>query len=151
MYAPELRGGELYKYQEKRRVNQIGDLRSDIESQVEGFLAAFNRGDAAGVASYYTEGARFLPPNAGMITGRQGIQAAWQHTMDIGVKEAGLEILELVPMGDMVCDIGKYRLRIEPEPGVTVEDLGKYVVIWKHDGESWKLDVDIFNTSLPAS
>ena len=142
--------GSYRRTKNVRRVNQIGDLRSEIESQVKGFLAAFNRGDAAGVAAYYTEGARFLPPNAEMITGRQGIQAAWQHNMDIGVKEADLEILELVPMGDKAAyDIGKYRLRIEPGPGVTVEDFGKYVVIWKHDGKSWKLDVDIFNSNLP--
>ena len=133
-------------------MSQIGDLRSEIESQTQGFVAAFNRGDAAGVAAHYTEGARLLPSNTEMITGRQGIQAAWQGMMDSGVKEIGIEILELKPLGDKAaCDIGKYRLKIEPEPGVTVEDVGKYVVIWKHDGESWKLDVDIFNTSLPAS
>ena len=136
----------------ERRVSQIGDLRSEIESQLKGFLKAFNSGDAAGVASHYTEGARFLPPNAEMKTGKQDIQAAWQHNMDIGVKEAQLEIVELFPMGAKdACEIGKYKLRIEPEPGVTVEDVGKYVVLWKHDGESWKLDVDIFNTSLPAT
>ncbi len=133
-------------------MNQIGDLRSEIESLLQPFVDAINRGDAAGVAAYYTEGARFLAPNAEMITGRQGIQAAWQHMRDIGLKEASLEILELKPLGDKAaCEIGKYRMKIEPEPGVTVEDIGKYVVIWKHDGESWKLDVDIFNTSLPAS
>ena len=147
----KLRDGELYKYKEKRRVKQIGDIRSEIESQNQGFCAAFNRGDAAAVAAYYTEGARLLPSNTEMITGREGIQAMWQGMMDSGVKEAALEILELVPMGDKVAyDIGKYRLKIEPEPGVTVEDVGKYVVIWKHDGESWKLDVDMFNTNLPA-
>jgi len=114
-------------------------------------LAAFHRGDAAGVTAYYTKGARILPSNTEMITGRQGIQAMWQGMMDSGVKEVGIEILELEPMGDKAaCDIGKYRMKIEPEPGVTVEDVGKYVVIWKHDGESWKLDVDMFNTSLPA-
>lgn len=115
-------------------------------------MAAFNRGDAEGVASYYTEAARFLPPNAETITGKQNIQAAWQHNMDIGVKKAHLEIVELIPMGETyACDVGKYTLKIEPEPGVTVEDVGKYVVIWKHDGESWKLDIDIFNTNLPAT
>ena len=144
--------GSYTNTKNERRVNQIGDLRSEIESQVQGFLAAFHRGDAAGVAAHYTEGARFLATNAEMITGRQGIQAAWQNMMDIGVKEAALEILELKPMGDKdAYDIGKYRLKIEPEPGVTVEDVGKYVVIWKHDGESWKIDVDMFNTSLPAT
>ena len=128
----------------------MGNLRSEIEKQVEGFLAAFNRGDAAGVAAYYTEGARFLPPNAETMTGRDAIQAAWQFNMDNGVKKADLEIVELIPMGEKTaCDVGKYKLWIEPEPGVTVEDVGKYVVIWKHDGESWKLDIDIFNTSLP--
>jgi ketosteroid isomerase-like protein len=143
--------GSYTNTKKERRVNQIGDLRSDIESQVEEFLAAFHRRDAAGVAAIYTEGAKLLPSNAEMITGRQGIQAVWQSMMDSGVKEASLEILELEPMGDKaVSDIGKYHLKIEPEPGVTVEDEGKYVVIWKHDGESWKIDVDIFNTSLPA-
>ena len=128
----------------------MGNLRSEIEKQVKGFLAAFNRGDAAGVAAYYTEGARFLPPNAETMTGRDAIQAAWQFNMDNGVKKADLEIVELIPMGEKTaCDVGKYKLWIEPEPGVTVEDVGKYVVIWKHDGESWKLDIDIFNTSLP--
>jgi len=133
-------------------VNQIGDLRSEIESQVQGFLDAFHRGDAAGVAAHYTEGAKLLPSNVEMITGRQNIQAAWQGMMDSGVKGAALEILELVPVGEKTAyDIGKYRLTIEPEPGVTVEDVGKYVVIWKHDGDSWKLEVDMFNTSLPAT
>jgi len=131
-------------------VKQVADIRSEIESKVKGFLEAFNRGDAAGVAAYYTEEARFLPPNAEKITGKQGIQAAWQHNMDIGVKEADLEIVELIPMGEnYACDVGKYKLRIEPGPGVTVEDTGKYVVIWKHDGESWKMDIDIFNSDLP--
>lgn len=128
----------------------MGDLRSEIESQLKGFLAALNSGDAAGVAAYYTERARFLPPNAETMTGREAIQAAWQFNMDNSVKSAELEIVELTPMGEKAaCEVGKYKLHIEPEPGVKVEDIGKYVVIWKHDGESWKLDVDIFNTSLP--
>jgi len=133
-------------------VNKIVDVHSEIEPLLQGFMDAFNRGDAAGVAAYYTEGARFLPSNVETITGRQGIQDAWQHMMDIGVKEAHLEIVELEPMGEKAAyEIGKYILKIEPEPGVTVTDKGKYVVLWKHDGESWKIDVDIFNTSLPAT
>ena len=133
-------------------MNKIGDVRSEIESLLQPFVDTINRGDIAGLAAYYTEGARFLAANVEMITGRQGILAAWQHMMDIGVKKIALEMLELVPMGDKdAYEIGKYRMKIEPEPGVTVEDVGKYVVIWKHDGESWKIDVDIFNTSLPAS
>jgi ketosteroid isomerase-like protein len=115
-------------------------------------MDAIKRSDAAGLAAYYTEGARLLPSNTEMITGKQNIQATWQGMMDSGVKELNLEIVELMPLGDKAAyEVGKYHMKIEPEPGVTVEDVGKYVVIWKHDGESWKIDVDIFNTSLPAS
>jgi ketosteroid isomerase-like protein len=132
-------------------VKQIGNIRSEIESQLQPFMDAIKKGDAVELAAMYTEGARILPSNTEMITGRQGIQAMWQNMMDSGLKELALEILELVPMGDKdAYEIGKYRMKIEPEPGVTVEDVGKYVVIWKHDGESWKLDVDMFNTNLPA-
>jgi uncharacterized protein (TIGR02246 family) len=133
-------------------LNKIVDVRSEIEPLLKGFVDAYNRGDAAGVAAYYTEGARFLPSNVETITGRQNIQAAWQGMMDSGVKEAHLEIVELEPMGEKAAyELGKYILKIEPEPGVTVTDKGKYVVLWKHDDESWKIDVDIFNTSLPAT
>lgn len=115
-------------------------------------MDAIKRGDATEAASYFTEGARFLAPKAEMITGRQNVQARMQQYMDNGWKEVHLEILELMPLGDKAgYEIGKYVSKIEKEPGVIVEDVGKYVVIWKHDGESWKLDVDITNTSLPAT
>ena len=133
-------------------MKQIGDFRSEIESLLPGFNDAIKRGDAAGVAAYYTEGARVLFPRSEMITGRQAIQARWQRIMDRGVIENNIEIVELVPMGENAAyEIGKYTTKTTLESGVTVTDKGKYVVIWKHDGESWKLDVDIINTSLPAT
>lgn len=35
--------------------------------------------------------------------------------------------------------------------GGAVADRGKFIVIWKNDGGSWKLHKDIFNTSQPAT
>ena len=35
--------------------------------------------------------------------------------------------------------------------GGVVADRGKYIVIWKNEGGSWKLHKDIFNTSQPAT
>lgn len=133
-------------------MRKIGDLHAEITSANEAFVKAFNRGDAAGVAGHYTKEAKALPPNAETVIGRQAIQAMWQGAMDMGVKEAKLETVELTPMGEKTaCEIGKYTLKIQPEEGVTVTDLGKYLVIWKHDGESWKLDIDIWNSNIPAT
>jgi uncharacterized protein (TIGR02246 family) len=142
--------GSYTSTKKEKEVRKIGDLRAEIASANKAFMEAFKRGDAAGVAALYTEEGRALPPNAETVVGRQAIQAMWQGAMDMGVKEAKLETVDLMAMGEKTaCDIGKYTLKIQPEEGVTVTDTGKYVVIWKHDGESWKLDVDIWNTSLP--
>ena len=109
-------------------------------------MDAIKRGDAAEVASYFTEGARALWANSEMVIGRQAIQEKIQRGMDNGWKQVHLEILELERLGDKAAlEIGKYVSKTEREPGVVVEDVGMYVVVWKHDGESWKLDVDITN------
>ena len=72
--------------------------------------------------------------------------------MDRGVTEHNIEIIELMPLGEKaVYEIGEYSSKTILKSGETVTDKGKYVVLWKHDGESWKLDVDITNTSLPAT
>lgn len=115
-------------------------------------MDAIKRGDAEKAASNFSEGARVLWPNSEMIIGRQAIQAGIQRGMDNGWKEVYLEIIELEPLGDKaVYEIGKLIVKIETEPGVVVENVGMYVCIWKHDGESWKLDVDITNSCLPAT
>ena len=41
-----------------------------------------------------------------------------------------------------------YTLKVD---GGAVADLGKLIVIWKHEGGSWKVHRDIFNTNQPAA
>jgi ketosteroid isomerase-like protein len=53
-------------------------------------------------------------------------------------------------MGDMVCEIGRANITIQPEGQEAIEDIVKYVVIWKKTADgAWKLYVDIYNTNLP--
>lgn len=112
----------------------------------------FNRGDIAAAMAVYTEEARILPPNTDMIKGKQAIQLFWQGALDMGVKEAILETVELMTMGeDTACEIGRYTLKIQPKGGETITDLGKYVVVWKLQDGSWNWDIDIWNSNLPAS
>ncbi len=41
------------------------------------------------------------------------------------------------------------RSPYKPEEGEAISDSGKFVTIWKRENGSWKVDVDIFNSSLP--
>jgi ketosteroid isomerase-like protein len=59
--------------------------------------------------------------------------------------------MEVMGMGDMVCEIGKAVVTVEPEGMDAVQDIGKYVVIWKKSAEGvWQLYIDIWNSNLPV-
>ncbi len=62
-----------------------GDASNAIASVDEKFVAAFNRGDAAGLASLYTENGQILPSNSDFITGKTAIQGFWQAVLDMGI------------------------------------------------------------------
>lgn len=129
----------------------MGNIRAEIEAADKDFVAALGRGDAAGIARLYTAGARLLPPNTEMMKGRQAIQSFWQSGIDMGIKAATLEAVEVEARDDMAYEIGKYTLTIQTPDGQTIRDTGKYLVVWKCQDGSWKLDVDMWNTSVPAT
>jgi len=100
---------------------------------------------------YYTEDATLLPPpNAPIIKGREGIEAYWATGFQMGLKDVVLTTVEVMAMGDMVCEIGEADATFHPEGMDAFKDKGKYLVIWKNVDGAWKLYVDIYNSSLPA-
>ncbi|MFC1525825.1 YybH family protein [Candidatus Latescibacterota bacterium] len=128
-------------------MNASAEIREAIVAADRVFSDTYRRGDAAGMGSLYTESGQLMPPNSDFVTGREGIQAAFQSFMDMGVKEIKLEALEVEGYGDTATEVGKYTL--EAEAG-SVIDQGKYIVIWKQEAGAWQLHRDIFNSSMPA-
>lgn len=120
------------------------DIRSQIESANVQFVSAFKRGDATGIANLYTEGAQLLPAHSDFVRGTTAIRTFWQSVIDMGLKGASLETIELEAHGDTAIEIGRYRLLTA---GDAVADQGKYIVVWKHDTGTWKLHRDIWTTS----
>ena len=120
-----------------------------IKAVSKQWVDAFNQGDAAAVAALYTEEAKRLPPNSQMIVGRESIQADLQSNIDAGVGNIQVTAQELSVNGDMAHDVGEYSLIIQPEEGEAISDNGKFVVILKRDVGTWKLDVHIWNSSVP--
>lgn len=137
--------------EEPEEVMDLAQVRQSIEEANIKFGEAFRQGDAVALASFYTDDARLLPPNSEMIQGKEGVETFWAGAFQMGVKDAILTTVDVIGMGDLVCEIGKYVLTIQPEGQEAIEDRGKYLVIWQKaaDGE-WKLHVDIWNTSLPT-
>lgn len=142
---------EKVEQKESAPAMDMAQVRQAIEEANVKFGEAVRLGDAAALAALYTEDAKLLPPNSEMILGKEGIGAFWAGGLRMGIKDVILTTVEVLGMGDIVCEIGKYDLTIQPEGQEAIKDSGKYLVIWKQASDgSWKLHADIWNTSMPA-
>jgi uncharacterized protein (TIGR02246 family) len=122
--------------------DEARSLKGSIDAANQAFDAAFNRGDAAAVAAFYTPEATILPPGAPAMTGRAQIQAFWQQAVR-QLKHLDLQAKSVTPLGPSVArEIGAFTAEMGGQP-VT----GKYVVIWRRAGQAWQLDTDIWNTN----
>ena len=120
--------------------------RESIGSAVAAFCEAFNGGDAAGVAAHYTSDARILPPGAGSIDGRQGIQEFWQGFIDAKVADLTLRSDEIEDFGSQAVEIGTASASAPGEGDARVQLAGKYIVLWKQDANgAWQMHRDIWN------
>jgi uncharacterized protein (TIGR02246 family) len=125
-------------------------VRKAIKEADIKFGEKIRNGDAAGVASLYTEDAVLLPPNSEKFYGRKGIEKFWAGAISqLGLRDAILSPEEVFGSGDVFIEIGSYTLKIQPAGQKLIEDKGKYVVIWKQTTDGWKLHRDIWNSNMP--
>jgi ketosteroid isomerase-like protein len=63
----------------------------------------------------------------------------------MGIKSFTLHAKEVYKGDDVVTEVGSYEMG----DGNKTVDEGKYIVIWKKDGDKWKLYRDIWNSDNP--
>lgn len=122
------------------------DMRKILEDFDEAYNEAFNRGDAAGCAAFFTEDVMLLPPDQPMIRGRKAFEETYQSRIEDN--SGGTHTNELVDFGvngDLAYQIGTYAIADSDPP-----EKGKFVNILKRQSDgSWKVSVSIFNSDMP--
>ena len=79
------------------------------------------------------------------MTGRGGIQAFWQGTIDSGVRAVALQTDDLVVAGGLAREIGTVTFAIQPGGGAE-QTTAKFVVVWRWQDSDWRWHTDIWNT-----
>jgi len=125
-------------------VAEAGEPRAHIDETLVRFVAAFNAGDGATVAGFYSEDATLFPPGGEPINGRSAIQTFWRGAIDAGMKLDDLHAVEVIPGGATASEMGIFALSAPGENGRTVMP-GQYIVVWKRIGHTWQLHRDIWN------
>jgi uncharacterized protein (TIGR02246 family) len=121
----------------------MAQTKATIDKLNEAWVAAFNKGDAAAIAAMYTDDATVLPQGGPMVKGATGIKDLWAGVIK-DFSDPKLTTVELHSMGEvMAYEIGTITAKTKATPPQDVA--GKYVVVWRRSGATWKLAADIFN------
>ena len=138
--------------------DQVAEVKSEASGAQEirtanaRWLQLISNKDAAGIAQLYAEDGVALPQNDKAAVGPQAIGQWWARQMKTPgyALTFGTDQLVFSTSGDMALDRGWYRFSAQG-PNGSINDTGKYIVVWrKIDGE-WKVAADIFNTDLPTA
>lgn len=99
------------------------------------------------VAGFYTEDAVLMPPNHPIVEKRDNIRNFFQGLVDSGFSSIKLETTNIESVGNLAYGRGRYTLSMSPPGGAPVQDVGKYIVIYRRQaGGSWRAIADIFNS-----
>ena len=127
-------------------------VRQTIDSNNARFSAAMVKGDTATVKSLYADDALMMGANEKAVRGANEIAksfAAMHATMKIPAFE--LKAQDVIVAGDYAIETGAYTMTMQPKTGKAMPDVGKYIVVWKHQPDgSWKIIRDIYNSDQPA-
>lgn len=128
-------------------------VRKAIAAADSGFVVAFNKGDAAAAASFYTDDAVSRPPNqepesgrAAIEQGNAGLFKAVGKVNDFKIEQKDLDIF-----ADRAVEIGSYSFSFTPTGAKAPQkDHGSYLNYWKKQPDgSWKIYRDVIVSSEP--
>ena len=130
----------------------VAAVRQSIERSDSIWADAIKRGDAATVASVYTEDAISLLNGMPALRGKQAIQEGTATMFkDIGLKDAKVTTNDVEVHGDLALEMGTYEMTMRP-PGAKADvvDKGKFLAVWKKQADgTWKLYRDAPSSDVP--
>ncbi len=120
--------------------------RKEIEEANRIYCEVLRKGDAAGIAKFFTEDGKSMGPNEPAAVGREQIQALYAKFIADGATVLELDIKGIWGTEALMAEEGLFKFSNKEGKEL---DRGKYIVLWKKIGGEWKLFRDIYNSDLP--
>jgi uncharacterized protein (TIGR02246 family) len=120
------------------------DTQQAVTAFVTKYLDTFNKKDASGLATLYTEDGVLVPPGP-IATGRQSIEKAWRATFDAGRTGLKYKIQQIQADGNLIWSVGQFTVMAPDEKGILQERQGNFANIYQWEGNELKFRVHAFN------
>lgn len=111
------------------------------------FEEAVGTDDPAKAGELFTEDAEILTQERPVVKGREEIKQYLADQMNPMILFDTTTEMSVV-RGDIALETGKYTFR-DTRRGADIE-YGKYMTVWRKDGDHWKIFRTMFNTDEPT-
>jgi ketosteroid isomerase-like protein len=127
-------------------VGQDASDRAAIQELARRFSAAYVRGDAGAMTDLYTRDAVLFPERSAAITGRDAIRRYWTLPPGRRVTRHVLSPEGITIDGRHAYDHGTFEIAGERDGVAWGPSHGKYVVVWRREGDTWRMHLDMWNS-----
>ena len=108
--------------------------------------AALKAGDAAKVASFYTDDAVLMDQDQPMIKGRAAIQQSFEQGVKQGLSDVRSQMVDAAVSGDLGYAVYTVQVPMRNAAGEQLRIAnGKDIEIWKRVRGQWLIAYDMFN------
>jgi uncharacterized protein (TIGR02246 family) len=112
------------------------------QGAMERFRVAFNKQDAAGVASVFSSDGKLLPAGQPIVTGTENIRAYWQGAFNAGVSHIEKTPIDITVCGDLAVETSSYVVTFKDQ-----KVIGKDTLVWRRGTNNvWSIVSDIWNS-----
>lgn len=108
------------------------------QERLDAWLAAFNAGDAAALASLYAPEAVRLAPDAEPLRGRDAIEHAFAERFRASRFDCEADIDDIQVIGALATASGHDRCTIMPQSGgAATTSASRWLLVFHRQGEEW--------------
>jgi ketosteroid isomerase-like protein len=124
----------------------LSKAREWIENDNAKFVEEAKKGDSNAMAAHYASDGWAMFNGNEPFKGKD-IASAWGGAIRMGMKDMKVNTVDVVGNAELLAETGTYEMYGE---GNKLIDKGKYVVVWKPEGNGWKIYRDIGNSNMPV-
>jgi len=122
---------------------QIETDLAGLRDMGDALQVQLNIRDTAAIAAIYAPNGSIMPPNVETVTGREALEAFWVEFLSTG-NILNISSNQVRANGDIGYRVGTYTIASAHNELI---DKGKYVEVWHHMDDGWRLMYDIFNSN----
>lgn len=112
-----------------------------VLDRIEAFKSAYNAGDGAAVAEFYTKDGALIPPRSSIIVGRAAIAKYYSQAFVNGVGQLSIQVREIRShSANTAIEISDMTAKIS---GNAID--GRYLHVWVQVEGNWYLSRDMFH------